>query len=52
MTVAMHQILVVEDDAGIRDVLRVLLTAAKYRVTEADTAARGEIEARSTSRIC
>lgn len=47
MTVAMHQILVVEDDAGIRDVLRVLLTAAKYRVAEADTAARGETEARS-----
>jgi two-component system KDP operon response regulator KdpE len=44
---AMHQILVVEDDAGIRDVLRVLLTAANYRVVEADTAARGEGEART-----
>jgi two-component system, OmpR family, KDP operon response regulator KdpE len=43
----MHQLLVVEDDAGIRDVLRVLLSAANYRVAEADTAARGEIEART-----
>ena len=47
MTLAMHQILVVEDDTGIRDVLRVLLTASRYRVVEADSAARGEIEARA-----
>ncbi len=47
MTLAMHQILVVEDDTGIRDVLRVLLTASNYRVVEADSAARGEIEARA-----
>ena len=39
MTEAMHQILVVEDDAGIRDVLRVLLTAENYRVVEADDGA-------------
>ncbi|HTU64815.1 MAG TPA: response regulator [Steroidobacteraceae bacterium] len=47
MTNAMHQVVIVEDEPGIRDVLRVLLTAANYRVVEADTAARGEIEARA-----
>ena len=43
----MHQILVIEDDASIRGVLRVLLHAEHYRVIEAETAARAEIEARS-----
>ncbi len=43
----MHQILVIEDDASIRSVLRVLLQAQHYRVVEAETAARAEIEARS-----
>ena len=47
MTQAMHQILVIEDDASIRSVLRVLLHAEHYRVIEAETAARAEIEARS-----
>jgi two-component system, OmpR family, KDP operon response regulator KdpE len=47
MTQAMHQILVIEDDAAIRNVLRVLLEAEQYRVIEAETAARGEVEARS-----
>lgn len=47
MTSAMHQVLVVEDDVGIRDVLRTLLKAAGYRVIEADSARRGEVEARS-----
>lgn len=47
MTTAMHQVLLVEDEPGIRDVLRVLLAASNYRVVEADTAARGEIEARA-----
>ena len=47
MTEAMHQILVVEDDDGIRNVLRVLLEAENYRVVEAETARRAEIEARS-----
>jgi two-component system KDP operon response regulator KdpE len=47
MTEAMHQVLVVEDEPGIRDVLRVLLTAEHYRVVEASTAQRGLIEARS-----
>ncbi|MET0660901.1 MAG: response regulator [Steroidobacteraceae bacterium] len=47
MTQAMHQVLVIEDDAGIRNVLRILLESKNYRVIEATTAARGEIEARS-----
>jgi two-component system KDP operon response regulator KdpE len=47
VTQAMHQIVVVEDEPGIRDVLRVLLHAANYRVVEAESAARGEVEARA-----
>ncbi|MES1263476.1 MAG: response regulator [Peristeroidobacter soli] len=47
MTLAMHQVLVVEDDPGIRDVLRALLNAANYRIVEAESAERGEIEARA-----
>jgi two-component system, OmpR family, KDP operon response regulator KdpE len=47
MTEAMHQVLVIEDEPGIRAVLRVLLTAEGYRCIEADTALRAEIEARS-----
>jgi two-component system, OmpR family, KDP operon response regulator KdpE len=47
MTQAMHQVLVIEDEPAIRNVLRVLLTAAGYRCIEADTALRAEIEARS-----
>ncbi len=47
MTRAMHQILVIEDEPGIRAVLRVLLEAENYRVIEAGSAERGEIEARS-----
>jgi two-component system KDP operon response regulator KdpE len=43
----MHHVLVVEDEPAIRHVLRVLLAAANYRVTEAEDARRGEIEARS-----
>ena len=43
----MHAILVIEDDAAIRNVLRVLLEAEHYRVVEAETAARAVIEARS-----
>ena len=43
----MHQVLVIEDEPGIRAVLRVLLTAEGYRCIEADTALRAEIEARS-----
>ncbi len=47
MTQAMHQVLIIEDEPGIRAVLRVLLTAEGYRCIEADTALRAEIEARS-----
>ena len=47
MTQAMHLILVIEDEPGIRKVLRVLLEAEHYRVIEAGNAERGEIEART-----
>ena len=47
MTQAMHLILVIEDEPGIRAVLRVLLEAENYRVIEAGSAERGEIEART-----
>jgi len=47
MTQAMHQVVIVEDEPGIRDVLRVLLGTANYRVVEAENAARGELEARA-----
>ncbi len=47
MTQAMHQILIIEDEPEIRTVVRVLLEAEGYRVVEADTAVRAEIEARS-----
>ena len=47
MTHAMHQVLVIEDEPGIRQVLRVLLEGEDYRVIEAATAARAQIEARS-----
>lgn len=45
MTQAMHQVLVIEDDPAIRGVLRALLQSEEFRVVEADTAARGSIEA-------
>jgi two-component system, OmpR family, KDP operon response regulator KdpE len=47
VTQAMHQILVIEDEPAIRNVLRVLFEAERYRFIEADTAMRAEIEARS-----
>ncbi|HEY4210373.1 MAG TPA: response regulator [Steroidobacteraceae bacterium] len=43
----MHQILIVEDEPEIRRVLRVLLQTESYRLIEADTLHRAEIEARS-----
>jgi two-component system, OmpR family, KDP operon response regulator KdpE len=43
----MHQILVIEDEPGIRAVLRLLLEAEHYRVIEAGDGERGEIEART-----
>ena len=47
MTQAMFQILIVEDDAGIRGVLRMLFESQHYRVVEAESAARGAIAARN-----
>jgi two-component system, OmpR family, KDP operon response regulator KdpE len=47
MTVATHRILIIEDEPAIRSVLRVVLTSAGYMVTEAETGARAQIEARS-----
>lgn len=47
MTQAMHRILVVEDDDGIRNVVRSLLETENYRVAEAETAARAGVEARA-----
>jgi len=47
VTIAMHQILVVEDEPAIRNILRTLLQAERYRVVEADTVLRAEIEART-----
>lgn len=47
MTRAMHQVLVIEDEPGIRNIVRVLLETEHYRVVEADTAMRAEIEART-----
>ena len=46
MTSMMYQVLIVEDDAAIRSVLRTLLEAEQYRVVEAGTGERGLIEAR------
>ncbi|HTT01301.1 MAG TPA: response regulator [Steroidobacteraceae bacterium] len=43
----MHQILVVEDDAAIRNVLRALLESEGFRFVAADTAERAEVEARA-----
>jgi two-component system KDP operon response regulator KdpE len=47
MTSAMHLVLVIEDEPGMRAVLRATCEAAGYRVAEAETFARGAIEARS-----
>ena len=47
MTDAMHRILVVEDDLAIRNVLKALLESERFRIAEAATAARAEIEARA-----
>lgn len=47
MTEAMHRIVIVEDDADVRKVLRALLEQHLYRVVEADSASRGKVEARA-----
>src|SRR5581483_7140028 len=43
----MHRILVVEDDPAIRSVLKALLESERFRLAEASTAARAEVEARA-----
>ncbi|MCM2310270.1 MAG: response regulator [Steroidobacteraceae bacterium] len=47
MTETMFRILVIEDDADLRNVVRALLEAEGYRVVLAETAQRALIEARS-----
>jgi two-component system KDP operon response regulator KdpE len=47
MTQAMHQVLVVEDEPAMRRVLRALFESENYRVVEAETALRANIEARA-----
>lgn len=47
MTQAMYRILIIEDDADIRKVLRTLLEQHHYRIVEAATAARADVEARA-----
>ncbi len=47
MTQAMHRILGIEDEPDIRKILRAILEGEHYRFIEAETASRGEIEARS-----
>jgi two-component system KDP operon response regulator KdpE len=47
MTRALHLVLVVEDEPQIRALLRTTLEASGYRVAEAATAARADIEART-----
>jgi two-component system KDP operon response regulator KdpE len=47
MTDAMFRLLVIEDDADLRGVLRALLEAEGSRVAEAESAARALVEARS-----
>ena len=47
MTEAMYRVLVVEDEPEIRRILRVLLESEGYRVVEAETVARADVEARA-----
>jgi two-component system, OmpR family, KDP operon response regulator KdpE len=46
MTLAMHLVLIVEDDTAIQYVLRVLFEASGFRVVVSDTARQGENDAR------
>jgi two-component system KDP operon response regulator KdpE len=46
MTEAMHVVLIVEDDQAIQNVLRILFEANGFRVVVADSAGRGEHDAR------
>lgn len=47
MTADKFLVLIVEDDAAIRSMVRTLLEAAHYRVAEAETGQRGILEARN-----
>lgn len=47
MTTASRVVLIIEDDAKIRDVLRMTLKLDAYRVIEAENGARGLVEAQS-----
>ena len=47
MTEAMFLVLIIEDDERIRGIVRMLLESQRYRVVEAESAARGILEARS-----
>lgn len=47
MTCTMHRVLMVEGHPGMRAAMRTLLTTAGYRFVAAETAARGEIDART-----
>jgi DNA-binding response OmpR family regulator len=47
MTLAMHCVVVVEEDAAIQSVLRTLVEKQGFRVILANTYARGELDARS-----
>jgi two-component system, OmpR family, KDP operon response regulator KdpE len=47
VTHATHKILIIEDEPAIRSVLRVVLAKEGYKLIEAETGARAEIEARS-----
>ncbi|HUY83320.1 MAG TPA: response regulator [Steroidobacteraceae bacterium] len=47
MTNAPHRILIIEDEAAIREVLRVILEREGYRTIDAESAARAQIEARN-----
>jgi two-component system KDP operon response regulator KdpE len=46
MTEAMHLVLIVEDDPGIQNVLCMLFEANGFRVVVAETASRGQLDAR------
>ena len=52
MTTAMHQVLLVEDEPGIRGVVRLMLQSANYRVVEADTGRAPRSRQGRTARIC
>jgi len=51
VTEAMHVVLIFEDDQAIQDILRMLFEANGFRVVAADTAARGEQDARLHRRM-